>query len=50
MEPLYTLREESTTGWTDVVVSVTKDKCKEAYDKKLYNGVSPELLRIIRVK
>lgn len=50
MEPLYTLQEESTTGWTDVVVSVTKEKCKEEYDKRLYYGTSPERLKVIRVK
>ena len=45
----YRLEVEETTGWYIVEDNVSKQRCKELYDEKLYQGVSPTRLRITRI-
>lgn len=45
---LYTLEEEQTTGWYSIGKDLTQQQCKELYDEKLNDGVSPGRLRITR--
>ena len=48
-EKLYRLEEEHTTGWYEVGTSLSQEKCKELYDAKLNEGISPTRLRISRI-
>jgi len=47
-EPRYRLEEESTVGFTVIANNLTKEKCKELYDEKLYEGMNPKHLKIVR--
>ena len=48
-EKLYRLEEEHTTGWYEVGTNLPQQKCKELYDAKLNEGISPTRLRISRI-
>ena len=47
-EPRYRLEEESTVGFTVIGSNLTKEECKELYDKKLEEGANPTRLKIVR--
>jgi len=48
-EKRYQLEVEDTSGWYTVGDNLSQEKCKELYDQKLYEGISPQRLRIRRV-
>ena len=47
-EAKYRLEEESTVGFTVIGSNLTKEECKELYDKKLEEGANPTRLKIVR--
>ena len=47
--PLYTIEEESTTGWNEVRTSLTKEECEQIYNSLLDDGINPKRIKITRV-
>ena len=47
---LYKIEEEQTTGWTLVKSDITKEECKEQYEKLIADGVSPDRIKITRLQ
>jgi len=45
----YTLEEEQTSGWYAVGENLSKERCKQLYESRLNEGVSPQRLRITRI-
>ena len=48
-EKRYCLEEEETTGWYVVAENVSEEQCKQRYNERLNQGVSPQRLRIRRI-
>lgn len=48
-EKRYQLEVENTSGWYILGHNLSQEKCKELYDQKLHEGISPQRLRILRV-
>jgi len=47
---LYKIEEEQTIGWTLVKSDITKEECKEQYEKLIGDGVSPDRIKITRLQ
>ena len=47
---LYKIEEEQTIGWTLIKSDITKEECKEQYDKLISDGVSPQRIKITRLQ
>ena len=47
---LYKIEEQCTSGWEEVVTSLTKEECKLYYEKMLSEGVNPRRLKIIKIQ
>ena len=45
----YRLEEEQTSGWYSVAENVSQQECKQLYDQRLNEGISPKRLRITRI-
>ena len=47
---LYKIEEEQTVGWTLIKSDLTKEECKEEYEKLIGDGVSPDRIKITRLQ
>ena len=47
---LYKIEEEQTVGWTLIKSDLTKEECKEQYEKLIGDGVSPDRIKITRLQ
>ena len=47
---LYKIEEEQTVGWTLIKSDITKEECKEQYEKLIADGVSPDRIKITRLQ
>ena len=47
---LYKIEEEQTIGWTLIKSDITKEECKEQYEKLIGDGVSPDRIKITRLQ
>ena len=47
---LYKIEEEQTVGWTLIKSDITKEECKEEYDRLIGDGVSPDRIKITRLQ
>ena len=47
---LYKIEEEQTVGWTLIKSDITREECKEEYDRLIADGVSPDRIKITRLQ
>lgn len=49
-EPLYRIDEECTTGWVEVKTNLTKNECEIERASLINDGVSPDRIKIVRIR